>query len=124
MKFNSDKQFSTKLLIIYMISALLYLSSIELHIHTEDAASYSSHGSLVSITTLSNNLIDIANEIEVSPDGMLKAQQNVPNILAIFLLLTLIISVFRTLSIPQINDPHTTIKLPFYGTPSLRAPPQ
>lgn len=124
MKTNPDKQFSIKLLIIYMISTLLFLSSIELHIHTEEAASYVSHGSSVSITTLSNDLIDIANEIEVSPDGMLKVQQSTASLLAIFLLLTLIIGIFSQISITRIIDPHTTIKPPFYGTPSLRAPPQ
>ncbi len=124
MKLNFNKAFFIKILIIYMINALLFLSSIELHIHTKETASYASHGSAVSITALSNDLADMANEIEVSPDGMLHAQHNIPNLLVIFLLLTLIIIAFNPISISRIKDTHTPSELPFYGTPLLRAPPQ
>ncbi|RDH84811.1 MAG: hypothetical protein DIZ80_04930 [endosymbiont of Galathealinum brachiosum] len=124
MKFNSDKQISIKILIMYMISALLFLSSIELHIHNQEAAAYNSHGSAVSITSLSNDIIDIASEIEVSPDGMLKVQNSSPDLLVFLLLLTLIIAVFSHVTVTQARHLLTTPEPPFYGTPSLRAPPQ
>lgn len=126
MKFNSGKQLSTKILIIYMISTLLFLFSIELHIHTKDAAASADHGASVSITSLSNSLGDIGSsgEIEVSPDGMLKVHHSAPDMLAIFLLLALIIAIFRQIIVAQTSNSHTSSTLPFYGTPALRAPPQ
>jgi len=126
MRLNSDKKVSTKALIIYMISALLFLSSIELHIHTDDTAATADHGYAVSISSLSNNISnpDISGEIEVSPDGMLKIQHSAPNILAIFLLLALIFTVFVQVFATRVRDKHLASALPFFGTPTLRAPPQ
>jgi len=126
MQLNIGKQITTKALIIYMISALLFLSSIELHIHTNDAAQTADHGHSVSITSLSNNITntDIKGEIEVSPDGMLKIQHSSPNILAIFLLLTLIVTLFFQVYTSRTRDKHRASILPFFGTPALRAPPQ
>ena len=126
MKLNSGKQLSTQLLIIYMISTLLFLFSIDLHIHTKDAATSADHGSSVSITSLSNSLggIDSSDEIEVSPDGMLKVPHNAPDMLVIFLLLALIIAIFGQVFVARIQNAHTRSTLPFFGTPALRAPPQ
>jgi len=126
MRLNSGKRLSTKALIIYMISALLFLSSIELHIHTNDTAATADHGYAVSITSLSNNInnLKISGEIEVSPDGMLKIQHSAPNILAIFLLLALIFTVFIQIFTARVRNKHQTSALPFFGTPALRAPPQ
>ena len=123
MKLNKNKQVPLQALIMYMISALLFLSSNQLHIHSKEAADYVSHGSAISITDLSNNLIDIATEIEVSPDGMLKVQHGSINLLAVFLLLALTITSFIQTSITRQKKAHATSQLPFYGTPSLRAPP-
>ena len=126
MQRNMGKQITTKALIIYMISALLFLSSIELHIHTNDAAQTADHGHSVSITSLSNNIsnLDIKGEIEVSPDGMLKIQHSAPNLLAIFLLLALIITLFFQIFTIRVRGKHPASTLPFFGTPALRAPPQ
>ena len=126
MKSRPGKQLSTQLLIFYMISTLLFLFSIELHIHTQDAATTADHGSSVSITSLSNSLdgIDSSDQIEVSPDGMLKVPHNAPDMLAIFLLLALIIAIFGQVFVARIQNPHNNSTLPFYGTPALRAPPQ
>jgi len=126
MRLNSGKQLSVKALIIYMISALLFLSSIELHIHTSDAAAKADHGYAVSITSLSNNLsnLNISGEIEVSPDGMLKITHSAPNILAIFLVLALICTLFIQIFTLRTRDQYFTAALPFFGTPALRAPPQ
>jgi len=126
MKLKPGKQLSIKILIMYMISILLFLSFIELHIHTKEAAATADHGFSVSITSLSNGLINIdaAGEIEVSPDSMLKIDNNAPNILTIFLLLALVIAIFIPISVSRIKNTHTTLELPFFGTPTLRAPPQ
>ena len=123
---NSNKQISIKLLIIYMISALLFLSSIELHIHTHKAAATADHGSAVSITSLPDSLVSAeeAQEIEVSPDGMLHAHASTPNILALFILLTILVAVLQQIFIRPIESTRNTLVLPFFGTPSLRAPPQ
>ena len=123
MRLSTSKQISVKALIIYMISALLFLSSIELHIHTNDTAVTADHGYAVSITSFSNNF-DVNGEIEVSPDGMLKIQHSAPNILALFLLLALIFTVFFQIYTARVRDIHQTSSLPFFGTPALRAPPQ
>ncbi len=111
---------------MYLISTLLFLSSIDLHIHTDKAAAVEDHGFCVSITELTSNLLnfDTADEIEVSPDGMLETQQSVVDVLAFFLLLVLVIAIFRRLLTPESRDAYVSIELPFYGTPPLRAPPQ
>lgn len=49
MKYKKDKPLSTRLLIIYLISALLFLLSNQLHIHTWKAAVSAEHGSAVAI---------------------------------------------------------------------------
>jgi len=126
MNSRSDKQLSIKALIIYMISSLLFLSSIELHIHTNEAAASADHGFSVSITQLSSDLTNASalDEIGVSPDGMLKVNHSALNVLAVFLLLALLIVVFSQIYISRIRNTHATLELPFYGTPTLRAPPQ
>lgn len=113
-----------------MISALLFLSSIELHIHTHEAAASADHGAAVSITSLPNDFSSqiaaqkSASEIEVSPDSILHAHQNASNILAIFLWLVFFVSIFIAVGISRNRKSINFIQLPFYGTPALRAPPQ
>jgi len=130
MELNIGKAFSIKLLIMYMISALLFLSSIELHIHTHESAVFADHGAAVSFTSLSDDFSSnfaiqaSTTEIEVSPDGMLKAHQSVPSVLAIFILLVLIASTFIPVSYSRVRKTQSSTELPFYGTPALRAPPQ
>ncbi len=109
-----------------MISTLLFLTSIELHIHTKEAAAYEQHGQSVSISSLTSkiNQANDVDEINVSPDGLLKIQASAPVLIAIFMLLALVIygSCSRYLNFQKQN--HRFIQLPFYGTPALRAPPQ
>ncbi len=126
MKSNSSKSLSIKILLIYMISALLFLSSIELHIHTHEAAVTADHGFAVSVTSLPDSLANhqAANEIEVSPDGMLHAHQGAPQMLAIFILLVLIVTRFIPISFARNRKICSISDLPFFGTPALRAPPQ
>ena len=119
------RQLSAKLLIMYMISALLFLTSFDLHIHTDEAAASAEHGFSVSISSISNDL-SVANsndEIAVNPDGILKIQQLSHVFLAIFILFVLISAVFNVVRTLRLTNSHTLISLPFYGTPSLRAPP-
>jgi len=125
MTLANGKQISTRLLIIYMISAVLFLSSIELHIHTHEAAATADHGFAVSITSLPDNLADInnAHEIEVSPDGMLHAHYSTPEFLSIFLLLILIVAVFSQICIIQTRNAFIHFKPRYFVTPLLRAPP-
>jgi len=52
---------------------LLFLTSIELHIHTQEAASVADHGSSVSVSGF--NTDGLMDEITVSPDGILKLPQ-------------------------------------------------
>ncbi len=119
------KQFSIKVLMLYLISTLLFLSSIDLHIHTKKAAATEDHGSAVSITKFTSNLFnfDTSDEIEVSPDGMLEVQHATPDLLAVFLLLVLVIAIFARILVFNVGNTSTKLGLPFYGFPSLRAPP-
>jgi len=113
-----------------MITALLFLSSIELHIHTHEAAITADHGSAVSITSLpdilSSSLVaeQSAAEIEVSPDGMLHAHQSAPNALTIFIFLVFVIAVFVAVFYSRTSKTYCLAETPFFGFPSLRAPPQ
>ena len=109
-----------------MVSALLFLSSIELHIHTHEAAITAEHGAAVSITSMPDSLLsnEQAQEIEVSPDGMLHTHAHMQNFLVIFIFLCTLLTLLHTLSIRIIKNTRSPLTLPFYGTPSLRAPPQ
>jgi len=125
--FKSNKQRSTKMLVIYMISALLFLTFLELHIHTKEAASSADHGSAVSISSFLSDLTPAgaSDEIKVSPDGALKVNQGNFDILAVFLLVALLaVFIFYT-RIGRFREINALLpNLPFYGTPPLRAPPQ
>jgi hypothetical protein len=121
-----SKQLSIKMLVIYMISALLFLTSIELHIHTKDAASSADHGFAVSISSLSSEppVTESHNEITVSPEGLLKISQVSFSVLAIFLFIALMALFARVTCISRLREINALSPLiPFYGAPSLRAPP-
>jgi hypothetical protein len=121
-----QKQQSTKMLIIYMITALLFLTSFEIHIHDQQAAATADHGFAVSISSISNDLMPEGNndEITVSPDGVLKVKQSSINLLAVFLLIAIMVTVLCRTFIGRLREVHTQIPfVPFHGTPPLRAPP-
>jgi len=126
MNFSSNQQYSAKALIIYMISTLLFLTSIELHIHTQEAAASADHGYAVSISSISTELAggNSADEINVSPDGLLKVHHDTPDVIAVFLLLILILAIFSRVITPPYRETRFSPVLPFYGSPALRAPPQ
>jgi len=123
--YKNRKQLSTKMLIIYMVTALLFLTSVELHIHTQETA-VAGHGSAVSISSLAEDLIatESKDEISVSPDSALKVKQSNISLLAVFLLIAVMLTVLCRTFIGRLREGHTQLSLiPFYGTPSLRAPP-
>jgi len=115
-----------KILVIYMIMALLFLTSFDLHIHDQEAAATANHGVAVSISVLDNGLMseNVSDEITVSPDGALKVKQNSISLMAIFLLVAVILSVLCRTFIGRLREVLTRLPvIPFHGTPPLRAPP-
>ena len=121
------KQLTIKMLIMYMITALLFLTSVELHIHTQETAATVEHGFAVDISSFASNLMpgDSSNEIIVSPDSVLKVKQSSVNLLAVFLLIAVLAAVQCRIFIGRLRKSLTRLPvIPFYGTPPLRAPPQ
>jgi hypothetical protein len=115
------------MLVIYMITALLFLTSVELHIHTQETATTVDHGMAVSISAITGDFMSEtgSDEIIVSPDSVLKVKQNSINILAVFLLIAVMLTVLCRTFIGRLREGHTLLPLiPFQGTPPLRAPPQ
>ena len=124
--FRSNKQLSARVLIMYMISALLFLTSIELHIHTQDAAASADHGRAVSISSFSSELAadSTEDEIQVSPDGVIKVSQGGIQLLAVLLLVAIVLFAVCRNCIARWRDSHRLLPvIPFHGTPPLRAPP-
>ncbi len=114
------------MLIIYMISALLFLTSVELHIHTQETAATVDHGFAVSISSLAGDFVngDISDKITVSPDSVLKVKQSGMSILAVFLLIAVMLTVLCRTFIGRLRESHAQLPfIPFHGTPPLRAPP-
>ena len=123
---KSHKQLSIKMLIIYMITALLFLTSVEIHIHNEETAAAADHGFAVSISSLANDFMveGSADEITVSPDSVLKVKQGGVSLLAVFLLIAVVLTVLCRTFIGRMRESHTQLPvIPFHGTPPLRAPP-
>jgi hypothetical protein len=114
------------MLIIYMVSALLFLMSIELHIHTRDAALSADHGMAVSFSAFADELLPAtgSDEIKVNPDGLLKVNYGSVSLLAVFLLIALFALFVCCACIARLRTINTLLPpLPSYGTPPLRAPP-
>jgi len=114
------------MLVIYMITALLFLTSVEIHIHDDKAAAIADHGQAVGISSLASNLLPegSSDEITVSPESLLKVKQISINLLAIFLLITIMVTVLCRSVIGRLRESLTQLPIiPFYGTPQLRAPP-
>ena len=121
-----QKQLSIKMLVIYMITALLFLTSVEIHIHDQDTAATADHGSAVSISSLVNDLLpeDSSDEITVSPDGARIVKQSSVDLFAVFLFVAVMLTVLCRTFIGRLRESHTQLPfIPFHGTPPLRAPP-
>ncbi len=123
---TQQKQRSINVLVIYMITALLFLTSVEIHIHDKDAAATADHGFAVSISSFADDLLPEggSDEIVVSPDGALKVKQGSVNLLAVFLLIAIMVTVLCRTFIGRLRESHIQLPvIPFHGTPPLRAPP-
>ena len=126
--YRNNSSFPYRLLVMYMISALLFLMSTPLHIHSKEAATTAEHGAAVSVSSLVNDIIqaDTQNQININPDGLFKANPADFNIPMIPLLIALLV-----FSIPRIcvrcrfpRSQRISPDTPDYGMPLLRAPPQ
>ena len=123
----NNKQHSIKMLVMYMIAALLFLTSVELHIHTQETAATVDHGFAVDISSFVSNIVPEGNdnEIIVSPDSALKEKQSSVSMLAVFLLIAVLAAIRCRTFIGRLRESHTRIPIiPFRGKPPLRAPPQ
>ena len=126
---QNKKQLTIKMLVMYVITSLLFLTSVELHIHThtKETAATVEHGFAVDVSSLASIFLPEGsnNEIIVSPDSVLKVKQSSVSLLAVFLLIAVIAAVLCRTFIGRLRESHTRLPLiPFYGTPLLRAPPQ
>ncbi|MFV9615151.1 MAG: hypothetical protein ACNYZG_04295 [Gammaproteobacteria bacterium] len=122
----NNKQPAIKMLIMYVITALLFLTSIELHIHTQDTAATEEHGFAVDISSFASDLMSEGgnNEIIVSPESALKVEQSSVSLLAVFLLIAVLAAVQCRTFIGRLRESQTRIPIiPFRGVPPLRAPP-
>ena len=123
---KSHKQLSVKMLIMYMVTALLFLTSVEIHIHDQDTAATADHGFAVSISSLTNDLMpeSSSDEITISPESVLKVKQDSLSVLAVFMLIAVMLTVLCRTFIGRLRESHTQLPvIPFHGTPPLRAPP-
>ena len=114
------------MLVIYMITALLFLTSIDIHIHNQEAAASADHGLAVDISAVTGDLSPegSSDEITVSPESVLKVKQNTISLFAVFLLIAVMVTVLNRTFIGRLRESHTQLPIiPFHGTPSLRAPP-
>ncbi len=114
------------MLIMYMVTALLFLTSVEIHIHDQDTAATADHGFAVSISSLTNDLMpeSSSDEITISPESVLKVKQDSLSVLAVFMLIAVMLTVLCRTFIGRLRESHTQLPvIPFHGTPPLRAPP-
>ena len=121
------KQLASKTLIMYIVSALLFLTFVELHIHTQENSVSEVHGVAVSISTLADGLAQKTHtdEISVKPDSILKSNPISASMLAIFLLLSFPVTTLSRVFIGRLREAYKLLPaVPFHGTPPLRAPPQ
>jgi len=123
---NSQQQpLQTKAIILYMISALLFLAFVEVHIHNSIGAVNAYHGHAVSISSLDTALLgDSADEIKVSSSGTLKAKHNTVNFGALFLLVVTFFIVLSQAIIWQFREGSIRyFVILYHRSPPLRAPP-
>lgn len=123
---NSRRQLPMKTLVLYMISALLFLTVIEVHIHNSIGAATADHGFAVSISSLDTALLPTgsSDEIKVSPDGMLKAKQNIVSLNAVFWPVVILLIILTQAIIGRLReDPIHYPEILFHRSPPLRAPP-
>ena len=126
MLLTNNKRMTTRLLVLYLISALLFITSIRLHVHVNDDAIAAEQSSHIHISSVTGNLgsADTNDEVNISPLGVLKSSQNDFSVMAVFLLAILVAVLSSYICIARLREIQTRYpRLPFYGSPSLRAPP-
>ena len=126
MKSSKDGQVPIRLLIMYMISALLFLMSFDLHIHVHSDKVYTGQQSVLHVRSIADEHAsdDSGDEINISPSGVLKLNQNSSGIIAVMLLITLIAVLYYFEYTLRLLDNRSLLpRLPFHGAPALRAPP-
>jgi len=114
------------MLIMYVVAALLFLTSVELHIHTHEAAPAAEHGFAVSISSLDSNFVPqlASEEINVGTDSVLRVDYDTFSVVAVFILLALLLVVWRQTFVGRLREQYARLaSLPFCGLPLLRAPP-
>ena len=126
MQFGNDKRLTARVLVIYLISALLFVTSVELHVHVNADTVAADQSSQIHISSVTGNLgsPDIDDEVDVSPLGVLKSNQDDFGVMAVFLLAILACVLSSYTCVARMRDIQSRYpRLPFYGAPSLRAPP-
>lgn len=115
------------MLLMYVIAALLFLTSVELHIHTHEAAPAAEHGFAVSISSLDSNFLPqlASEEINVGTDSVLRVDYDTVSIVAVFILLTLLLlTSWQRTFVGRLREQYERPSIqPFCGLPLLRAPP-
>lgn len=113
-------------IIMYVITAVLFLMSFTLHIHTQAEASTQDHGAAVSISAITAELSqdEVSGEIVINPDSVIKAEHINIAMLAVFLLVAVLLTALCRTFIGRIRQSRCLLPArPFQGAPLLRAPP-
>jgi hypothetical protein len=124
---KKQKLLTARTLIMYMVAALLFLTSFDLHIHTDEAAVAAEHGFAVSISSMGSDfLVGVdSEEINVGLDGVLKVEYDTVSFIATFLLLAIVLAVLQRIFIGIIRENNFSyFVISLSGLPPLRAPPQ
>lgn len=114
------------MLIMYVVTALLFLTSVELHIHTHEAAPAAEHGFAVSISSLDSNFVPhlASEEINVGTDSVLKVKHETVSFVAVFILVAMLQIALQRTFVGRLRENHVRLsRIPFRGLPPLRAPP-
>ncbi len=123
---RNNQKLVARMLIMYVVAALLFLTSVELHIHTHEAAPAAEHGFAVSISSLESNFVPhiASEEINVGTDSVLRVEYDIVTVVAVFTLLVLLLTTWRRTFVGRLREKHVRLSsLPFRGLPPLRAPP-
>jgi hypothetical protein len=126
MKLINSKTFSTQMLIMYLISALLFMTSIDLHIHADVSSLSADKLTPVHISSIADSFTatDDSGEININHQSVLKDGQGKLVVLAAILLTLMVAALFFYECIGRIVNTRVQLyQLPFLGTPPLRGPP-
>ncbi len=123
---RNQQKLTARMLIMYVVVALLFLTSVELHIHTHDAAPTAEHGFAVSISSLDSDFVPhlASEEINVGTDSVLKVEHDTVSFMAVFMLIAVLLIALRQTFVGRLRENYVRISsIPFRGLPPLRAPP-